>query len=81
MCYFRSPPATDPKVDGVYLRFMEGKHEDTTLRLSEDVAIDCDPRGGIVGIEMLSAHEYLRFAGNQPLMRFENLAVEQVGMS
>ncbi|HUT03859.1 MAG TPA: DUF2283 domain-containing protein [bacterium] len=71
----------DPKVDAVYLRFVEGKQEVTTLRLSEDVAIDCDSKGGIVGIEILSAHEYLRFAGDQPLMQFENLAVERVGVS
>lgn len=40
----------DPKVDALYLRFKEGKHEVTTLRLSEDVAIDCAPQR----IEMLS---------------------------
>lgn len=68
----------DPKVDALYLQFVEGKYEVTTLRLSEDVAIDCDPSGGIVGIEILSAHEHLKFAGNQPLMQFENLAVEEV---
>ena len=56
----------DPKVDALYLRFKEGKHEVTTLRLSEDVAIDCDPKElrccrGIVGIEILSAHEHLEF--------------------
>ena len=68
----------DPKVDVLYLQFVEGKHEVTTLRLSEDVAIDCDPGGEIVGIEILSAHEHLEFAGNQPLMQFENLAVEEV---
>ncbi len=71
----------DPKVDALYLRFMEGKHEVTTLRLSEDVALDCDPKGGIVGIEILYAREHLKFMGNLPLMRFDNLAVEQVGVS
>lgn len=69
----------DPKVDALYVRFVEGKHEVTTLRLSEDVAIDCDPKGAIVGIEILSAHEHLRFEGTQPLMQFENLAVEEIG--
>lgn len=69
----------DPKVDALYLQFVEGEHEVTTLRLSEDVAIDCDPQGGIVGIEILSAHEHLKFAGDEPLMQFENLVVEQVG--
>ena len=73
--------AYDSKVDALYVRFVEGKHEVTTLRLSEDVAIDCDPRGEIVGIEILSAHEHLKFIGDLPLMRFENLAVEQVGAS
>ncbi|MBN1592409.1 MAG: DUF2283 domain-containing protein [Candidatus Coatesbacteria bacterium] len=68
----------DPKVDALYLQFVDGKHEVTTLRLSEDVAIDCDPKGGVVGMEILSAHEHLKFAGHQPLMQFENLAVEEI---
>ncbi|MCD6327160.1 DUF2283 domain-containing protein [bacterium] len=71
--------AYDSKVDALYVRFMEGKHEVTTMRLSEDIAIDCDPKGEIVGIEILSAREHLEFVGSRPLMQLENLAVEQVG--
>jgi len=67
----------DPEVDALYLRFKEGKHEVTTLRLSEDVAINCDPKGGIVGIEILSAREHLLFDGDAPLIRLGNLAVQQ----
>ena len=49
----------DSKVDALYLQFVEGKHEVTTLRLSEDVMTDCDPKGEIVGMEILSAREHL----------------------
>ena len=70
----------DSKVDALYVRFLEGVHEVTTLRLSEDVAVDCAPGGAIVGLEILSAHEHLEFVGDQPLMRFENLTVEHLSV-
>jgi len=69
--------AYDFRVDARYLRFVEGTHEVTTLRLSEDVAIDCAPRCEIVGIEILSAREHLQFDGEAPLIRLGNLVVQQ----
>lgn len=47
----------DEEVDAVYIEFEEAK-EVTTQRLTEDIAINYTG-GKIVGIEILSAKEYL----------------------
>jgi len=45
----------DPQVDALYIRFLDGAHEVTTQRLSEEVAVNYTPDGRIVGIEVLDA--------------------------
>ena len=65
----------DSKVDAVYFRFVDGPCQVTTQRLTEDVAINYDSKGEIVGIEVLSAHEHLKFSGKRPKVMIENLQV------
>ena len=47
----------------------------TTQRLTEDVAINYDAKGEVVGIEILSAHEHLKFSGRRPKVTIENLQI------
>jgi uncharacterized protein YuzE len=63
----------DPEVDAAYIRFWEGPVQVTTHRLSEDIAINYGPEGQVVGIEILSAREYLRFSDHMPEILLENL--------
>ena len=44
----------DPKVDAAYISFKKGPTQVTTVRVTEDVAIDLGPHGEIVGIEARS---------------------------
>lgn len=63
----------DPEVNAAYIRFVEGPIEVTTHRLSEDIAINYGPNGEVVGIEILSAKEYLKFSDHTPEVQLENL--------
>ena len=65
----------DPKVDAIYFRFIEGDRQVTTQKLTEDIAVNYDPQGEIVGIEILSAHEHLKFTGKKPKVVLENLQI------
>ena len=64
----------DPQVDAVYVRLAEKKTKVTTHRLSEDIAVNYGPGGDIVGIEILSAREHLRFKGDLPVLETSLLA-------
>ena len=44
----------DPKVDAAYISLKKGPTRVTTVRVTEDVAIDLGPHGEIVGIEARS---------------------------
>lgn len=63
----------DPEVDALYIRFSEKVIQAITHRLTEDIAVNYDAKGEIVGIEVLSAHEHLVFSGKQPRLEAENL--------
>ena len=63
----------DPEVDALYISFKQGPTEVTTVRLSEDVAIDLGPGEVIVGIEVLDASEQLSLERLQPRVVLENL--------
>ena len=65
----------DAKVDALYVRFVEKKEQVTTLRLSEDITVNQGPTGEIIGLEILSAHEHIKFSGKKPLLKTENLIV------
>ena len=63
----------DPEVDAAYIRFVEGPVQVTTHRLSEDIALNYGPHGEVIGIEILSAREYLKFSNHIPEIQLENL--------
>jgi uncharacterized protein YuzE len=63
----------DPEVDAIYISFKQGPTEVTTIRLSEDVAIDLGPKEEIVGIEVLDASVHLSGDKLRPKVLLENL--------
>lgn len=65
----------DPSVDAAYIYFMKDKGHVTTVRLSEDVAVDLGPNEEIYGIEVLSAARHLGplKAGENPKIELENI--------
>ena len=65
----------DPKVDAAYFRFLEGDFQCTTVRISEDVAVNIAPGGKVVGIEVLDASENLKITPEAPNIQLENLKV------
>lgn len=65
----------DPEVDALYVRFIDKSVQVTTQRLTEDIAVNYGPKGEVVGVEVLSAHEHLRFSGRKPRVEAENLTI------
>ena len=65
----------DAAVDAVYMRFCDKLEQVVTHRLTEDIAINYGARGDVVGIEILSAHEHLKFSGRKPTLQAENLKI------
>ena len=62
----------DSEADVLYIRLLEGKHECSTLRLSEEVALDFGEGEKLVGVEILDAREVLG-TGKTPLIFLEGL--------
>lgn len=48
----------DPEVDAAYISFREDIVQVTTIRITEDIAIDFGLHEEIVGIEILDASEH-----------------------
>lgn len=65
----------DSEVDAAYISFKKGPTEVTTIRLSEDIAIDLGPSEEIVGIEVLDASKLFGFNKETPEIELENLSV------
>ena len=63
----------DPQVDAAYISFKKGPTQVTTIRVTEDVAIDLGPHEEIVGIEVLDASKHLGIDKAQPRVELENL--------
>ncbi|MFH1577234.1 MAG: DUF2283 domain-containing protein [Candidatus Margulisiibacteriota bacterium] len=63
----------DDKVDAAYISFKEGPTEVSTMRISEDVAVDFGPGEEIVGIEVLDASQHLSLNRKHPQIKLENL--------
>ena len=57
----------DSKYDVLYLKFADGSRQVSTQRVSEDIAMDFDEAGHIVGIEVLSASKYLDLGSLLPV--------------
>ena len=62
-----------PKTDSAYIYFKEGETRVRTIQLNEDIALDYGDGEKIVGIEILSASEYLGFRKESPSLKLENL--------
>jgi len=62
----------DPKVNALYIRFIEGPVECEVIRLNERVAVNIGPREQVVGIEVLDATEVLPGL-SKGVVRLENL--------
>ena len=64
----------DPEVDAAYIYFTEKEPlEVTTIRLTEDIAVDLGPGEEIVGIEVLDASRHLGLNKAEPKVKLENL--------
>lgn len=63
----------DDQVDALYLKFIDKKIKVTTQRLTEDISINYGPKGEVVGLEVLSAHDHVSFSGNRPKLEALNL--------
>ena len=63
----------DPKVDAAYISFKKGHVQVTTMRLTEDIAVDFGPGEEIVGIEILDASKHLEISAKHPEVKLENL--------
>lgn len=57
----------DSKYDLLYIKFTEESPEVATQRVSDDIAIDFDRAGQIVGIEVLSASKHLDLGSLLPV--------------
>jgi len=64
----------DSKVDAAYISFKNSGVEVTTMRISEDIAVDFGPAEDIVGIEVLDAPKHLELSPEHPSIELENLA-------
>jgi len=63
----------DPEVDALYISFKKGPTQVTTIRLTEDIAVDLGPGEEIAGIEVLDASLHLGIDRSQPKITLENL--------
>ena len=63
----------DSEVDAAYISFKKGPTQVTTIRITEDIAIDLGPKEEIVGIEILDASLHLGFTKKEPKIELENL--------
>jgi len=63
----------DPKVDAAYISLKKGPLEVTTIRITEDIAIDFGAGEDIVGIEILEASKHLGLSPKHPEVKLENL--------
>ncbi|MFQ5988188.1 MAG: DUF2283 domain-containing protein [Dehalococcoidia bacterium] len=63
----------DPAVNAAYISFKKKPTQVTTVRLTEDIAIDFGPEEEIVGIEILDASEHLELSKEHPEIHLENV--------
>ncbi len=63
----------DSEVDAAYISFKKEPMQVTTMRLTEDIAVDFGPKEEIVGIEILDASKHLGLQKRKPTIELENL--------
>ena len=57
----------DSKYDVLYIEFSESEGEVLNQNLTDDITIDLDKEGKIVGIEVLSASEHINLSKLLPI--------------
>ncbi len=67
--------AYDREVDAAYIYLKERPAQVTTVRLTEDIAVDFGAGEEVVGIEILSACEHLGLDPKKPVIELEDLGV------
>ena len=65
----------DPEVDVALISFKKGPTQVTTVRVTEDLAVDFGPNEEIVGIGILDASHHLSLSKEKPAIELENLRV------
>jgi len=63
----------DRSVDAAYIYLKERPGQVTTVRLTEDIAVDFGPGEEVVGIEILSASEHLGLDPERPVVELVDL--------
>lgn len=63
----------DPEADALYISFKEKKGEVTTIRITEDFAVDLGDGEEVVGIEILDASSYFKIQERIPEIELENV--------
>ena len=64
----------DRQVDAAYIYLKERPAQVTTVRLTEDIAVDFGPGEEVVGIEILSASEHLGLDPQHPAVELIDLS-------
>jgi uncharacterized protein YuzE len=63
----------DREVDAAYIYLRARPDQVTTVRLTEDIAVDFGPGEEVVGIEILSASEHLGLDRQRPVVELVDL--------
>jgi uncharacterized protein YuzE len=63
----------DREVDAAYIYLRASLAQVTTVRLTEDIAVDFGPGEEVVGIEILSASEHLGLDRQRPVVELVDL--------
>ena len=63
----------DPQAEAVYIRFTDERAQVTTIRLTEDVAVDIASGGRVIGIEVLDDSEHLFREDGAPKVVLQNV--------
>jgi len=64
----------DPNVDAAYISFKKGPVQVTTVRITEDIAVDFGPNEEIIGIEILDAYKNLGWVSREPSVEVEKIS-------
>jgi len=64
----------DPEVDAAYISFKRDPVQVTTVRITEDIAVDFGPNEEIVGVEVLDASRNLDWVSKEPNVEVEKIS-------
>lgn len=67
----------DPQINAAYISFKKGRRgaiQVTTVRITEDIAVDFGPNEEIAGIEILDASKNLGWVTREPKVEVEKVS-------